>query len=43
MDLLETGLKTEWEELPVPEIEWNGVRRPYWNVDLYRLPTCTYL
>ena len=42
IDLLEAGLKTEWEEIKVPEIDWKGVRRSYWNVDHYRLPTCYF-
>lgn len=43
IDLKDAGYNTKWEELSVPSIEWTGVRRPYWNVDVYRLPTCTWL
>ncbi|KAK2773584.1 Arginine N-methyltransferase 2 [Emmonsiellopsis sp. PD_33] len=45
MDLLEAGFDVEWEEIKVPpmEEEWSGVRRKYWVVDNYRLPTCRYL
>ena len=42
IDLLEAGLQTEWEEIEVPSIDWEGVRRSYWNVDVYRLPTCQF-
>ncbi|OAX77267.1 hypothetical protein ACJ72_08437 [Emergomyces africanus] len=45
MDLLEAGFDVDWEEIEVPplEEEWVGVRRKYWDVDNYRLPTCRYL
>ena len=45
MDLFESGFDVEWEDIPVPklETEWQGVRRPYWTVDNYRLPLCTYM
>ncbi|OJD12288.1 hypothetical protein ACJ73_09382 [Blastomyces percursus] len=45
MDLLEAGFDVDWENVRVPplEEEWNGVRRKYWDVDNYRLPTCRYL
>ena len=42
IDLKDAGYSSEWEELKVPKIEWSGVRRPYWNVDIYRLPTCKF-
>ena len=42
IDLREAGFKTEWEELKVPTVDWEGVRRSYWTVDIYRLPTCTF-
>ena len=35
-------MKTDWEEIAVPEIDWKGVRRSYWNVGSYRLPTCQF-
>ncbi|KAF2147561.1 uncharacterized protein K452DRAFT_218042 [Aplosporella prunicola CBS 121167] len=44
MDLFEAGFDTEWEEIPIPDLdkdgEWEGVRRKYWVLDTYRLPTC---
>ncbi|KAF4550820.1 Arginine N-methyltransferase-like protein 1 [Elsinoe fawcettii] len=43
LDLMDAGLETEWEEIPVPTIEWEGVRRSYWNVDIYRLPVCKFV
>ncbi|KKZ68063.1 arginine N-methyltransferase 2 [[Emmonsia] crescens] len=45
MDLLEAGFDVVWEEVKVPRLEeeWSGVRRKYWDVDNYRLPTCRYL
>ncbi|KAL5360690.1 S-adenosyl-L-methionine-dependent methyltransferase [Aspergillus floccosus] len=45
MDLFEAGFDVEWEEIRVPKLEgeWNGVRRPYWMIDNYRLPLCKYM
>ncbi|KAF9885023.1 Arginine N-methyltransferase 2 [Aspergillus nanangensis] len=45
MDLFEAGFEVEWEEIKVPTLEgeWTGVRRPYWNIDSYRLPLCKYM
>ncbi|KAJ9242833.1 hypothetical protein DTO271D3_565 [Paecilomyces variotii] len=45
MDLFEAGFDVDWEEIQVPKLEgeWSGVRRPYWVVDNYRLPTCRYM
>jgi protein arginine N-methyltransferase 2 len=45
MDLFEAGFDIEWEQIAVPKLEgeWNGVRRPYWNIDQYRLPLCKYM
>ncbi|KAL1970180.1 hypothetical protein VTN77DRAFT_6585 [Rasamsonia byssochlamydoides] len=45
MDLFEAGFDVDWENIPVPKLEgeWTGVRRPYWVVDNYRLPTCRYM
>lgn len=45
MDLFEAGFDIEWEEIAVPtlEEEWNGVRRPYWRIEKYRLPLCRYM
>ena len=45
MDLFEAGFDVDWEEIPVPKLEgeWEGVRRPYWVVENYRLPVCRYM
>lgn len=45
MDLFEAGFEIEWEGIAVPKLEgeWTGVRRPYWMVDEYRLPLCSYM
>ncbi|KAL2807647.1 S-adenosyl-L-methionine-dependent methyltransferase [Aspergillus granulosus] len=45
IDIFEAGFDVEWEEIAVPtlEEEWNGVRRPYWRIDKYRLPLCKYM
>ena len=47
MDLFEAGFDTEWEDIPVPAnlldpSNWKDIRRPYWALDTYRLPTCTF-
>ncbi|KAH7115290.1 arginine N-methyltransferase-like protein [Dendryphion nanum] len=47
MDLFEAGFDVEWETIPVPDLEsegeWEGVRRKYWVLDTYRLPTCNFI
>ncbi|KAH7058828.1 arginine N-methyltransferas-like protein [Macrophomina phaseolina] len=47
MELFEAGFDTEWEEIPIPDLdangEWEGVRRKYWVLDTYRLPTCKFI
>ncbi|MCJ1406112.1 hypothetical protein MMC19_000177 [Ptychographa xylographoides] len=47
MDLLEAGYDVEWETIPVPDLEqigqWEGVKRPYWQLETYRLPVCTFI
>lgn len=45
MDLFEAGFDVDWEEIAVPKLEgeWEGVRRPYWVVENYRLPVCRYM
>jgi protein arginine N-methyltransferase 2 len=45
MDLFEAGYDVDWEDVAVPQLEgeWTGVRRRYWVVDNYRLPTCKYM
>ncbi|KAF1834866.1 arginine N-methyltransferase 2 [Decorospora gaudefroyi] len=46
-DLFEAGFDTEWKTIPVPNLdeqgEWEGVRRKYWVLDEYKLPTCTFI
>ncbi|KAF2005787.1 arginine N-methyltransferase 2 [Amniculicola lignicola CBS 123094] len=47
MDLFEAGFDTEFETIPVPDLdsegEWEGVRRKYWVLKDYKLPTCTFI
>jgi len=48
MDLYEAGFDTAWEDIKVPEglhgsDEWEGTRRPYWTIDVYRLPVNTFI
>ncbi|KAF2274773.1 arginine N-methyltransferas-like protein [Westerdykella ornata] len=47
MDLFEAGFDTEWETIPVPDLdsegEWEGVRRKYWVLKNYKLPTCSFI
>ncbi len=46
MDLFEAGFDTEWETIKVPEIEkgeWEGVKRRYWSLNEYKLPTCEFI
>ena len=47
MDLFEAGFDVEWEEIEVPDLEaqgeWIGIRRPYWTLDTYKLPTCAFV
>ncbi|KAF2669258.1 arginine N-methyltransferase 2 [Microthyrium microscopicum] len=43
MDLYDAGFDTKWEDIAVPadlhgSDQWNGTRRPYWQIDTYRLP-----
>lgn len=48
-DLSEAGLEVEWEDVEVGKLggegegEWEGVRRRYWVLEGYRLPTCRFL
>jgi protein arginine N-methyltransferase 2 len=46
IDLFEAGFDTEWETVPVPDLddlgEWEGVRRKYWVLKDYKLPTCSF-
>jgi protein arginine N-methyltransferase 2 len=46
-DLFEAGFDTEWETIPVPNLdeqgEWEGVRRKYWVLNEYKLPTCSFI
>ncbi|KAE8449327.1 hypothetical protein EG329_008228 [Mollisiaceae sp. DMI_Dod_QoI] len=51
LDLCDAGMDVDWTDVDVPvegmekegEGEWKGVRRRYWTLDKYRLPTCTFL
>jgi protein arginine N-methyltransferase 2 len=47
MDLFEAGFDTRWDTVTVPDLdeqgEWEGVRRKYWVLKEYRLPTCTFV
>ncbi|OAL01393.1 arginine N-methyltransferase 2 [Phaeosphaeriaceae sp. SRC1lsM3a] len=47
IDLFEAGFDTEWETVPVPDLdeqgEWEGVRRKYWALKNYKLPTCSFI
>ena len=33
MDLFEAGFDVDWQEIEVPIVDWEGVRRSYWNVN----------
>jgi protein arginine N-methyltransferase 2 len=47
IDLFEAGFDTEWDTVPVPNLddlgEWEGVRRKYWVLKDYKLPTCSFI
>lgn len=51
MHLSDAGMDVEWQELDVDmkdlekegEGEWKDVKRRYWTLDKYRLPTCTLM
>ncbi|KAF2036094.1 arginine N-methyltransferase 2 [Setomelanomma holmii] len=48
MDLYEAGFDTTWENIDVPtglhdKKNWEGTRRPYWTIDVYRLPVNTFV
>ncbi|KAL0939071.1 arginine n-methyltransferase 2 [Colletotrichum truncatum] len=51
MHMADAGLDVEWDEMDVDmkgleeagKGEWEGVKRRYWTLDKYRLPTCTFL
>lgn len=48
MDLNEAGFDTRWEDIPVPadlrgSEKWEGTRRPYWAIDVYRLPVNSFV
>jgi protein arginine N-methyltransferase 2 len=47
MDLYEAGFDTEWESIAVPDLdasgEWEGVKRKYWALDTYKMPTCSFV
>ncbi|KAF1809383.1 arginine N-methyltransferase 2 [Eremomyces bilateralis CBS 781.70] len=45
MDLFEEGFDVTWQSIPIPDLqqagEWEGITRPYWTLNVYKLPTCT--
>ena len=48
IDLHEAGFDTTWEDIDVPSglhgsKQWEGTRRPYWTIDIYRLPINTFV
>lgn len=48
MDLYEVGFDTVWEDIKVPSTlkggkEWEGTRRPYWELDVYKLPVNLFI
>ncbi|KAI2473676.1 arginine N-methyltransferase 2 [Annulohypoxylon bovei var. microspora] len=51
MHLSDAGMDVEWQELDVDmkdlekegEGDWQGVKRRYWTLEKYRLPTCTLM
>ncbi|KAF1916951.1 S-adenosyl-L-methionine-dependent methyltransferase [Ampelomyces quisqualis] len=48
IDLYEAGFDTVWEDINVPaglhdKKNWEGTRRPYWTIDVYRLPINTFV
>ncbi|KAF9880044.1 arginine n-methyltransferase [Colletotrichum karsti] len=51
MHAADAGMDVEWDEMDVDmkgleeagKGEWEGVKRRYWTLDKYRLPTCTFL
>ncbi|KAK3694305.1 S-adenosyl-L-methionine-dependent methyltransferase [Podospora appendiculata] len=51
MHLADAGLDVDFKEIDVDmkelaeagKGEWEGVKRRYWTLDKYRLPTCTFL
>ncbi|KAK3300827.1 S-adenosyl-L-methionine-dependent methyltransferase [Chaetomium fimeti] len=51
LHLVDAGLDVDWNVIGVDmshlaeagKGEWEGVKRRYWTLDKYRLPTCTFL
>jgi type IV protein arginine methyltransferase len=43
MDLFESGFDVDWHQIEVPLLNWEGVRRSYWNVEKYRLPIVRFM
>ncbi|KAK4140317.1 S-adenosyl-L-methionine-dependent methyltransferase [Dichotomopilus funicola] len=51
LHLTDAGLDVDWDVIDVDmshlaeagKGEWEGVKRRYWTLDKYRLPTCTFL
>lgn len=45
MDVFEAGFDTDWETLPVSNLEndeWKDMRRRYWTLKEYALPVCYF-
>ena len=47
IDLFSAGFDVEWKDICIPNLdesgEWEGVRRKYWALDSYRMPTCKFI
>ena len=46
MDLFEAGFDTQWATMNVPEMDegaWEGLKRRYWSLREYKLPTCEFI
>lgn len=44
-DLSEIGLSTKYEEIDVNALGdevWQGIKRAYWSLPVYNLPTCKF-
>lgn len=42
IDLSDYGLTVEFEEYNVPDVDWNGIKRSYWNCPIYYHPTIRF-
>ena len=38
MDLFESGFDVDWRDIEIPQVDWEGVRRSYWNVKNCKFP-----